>query len=544
MPLIYVLLLAVGLIRLLAFLPFIRSGVIGGLANLLAYVGLHWVASLQVYMTDYMRSSAMRQRFERELAHFMDDPDCQRVVVIAHSMGTVIAYEGLATASASATAGDSRDSTTAEGDDKPITFICLGQALRRMWLVERSDAHRLRRALPPSVDRWVNFWARYDPVPAGPLGPRALAQLGPWPDPDAPDPSPEIVATLKGCKNRAVTNADSLFTDHTTYWRNLEQVVGPIAHELVVGHQALEATVQEVLDLQASSDAVLVRRWDVAWRNLVALGAGAIAALSLLYLNVDLGLNLGGKVYGFLGSSSFFRLVVGTVTGGFCSVGGDGSIVCGGVNAGLNQWLQAIETSSSPTLDPLSTLLRLITAVAISVVTPPFVDYLLTAAVVLASATICMLGVGRLFAVPAPFAFSPMPRMRQGSKAIAWALWFVGVACLAFYNLLLNGGAVVFFYFAGSALSVVSWFAALGITIRGRRWGWAIGMVVGAFLLSAGCYVLFIGLGATPPTSVPIQLPDRIPGAVALGPFVTTAVYLVFGPSAPRVPRSRVHATE
>src|SRR5262249_21641056 len=178
--------------------------------------------------------------------------------------------------------------------DKPITFVCLAQALRRMWLLEGTDPGRLRGVLPDRV-RWLHFWARYDPVCAGPLTGRSLPQ----PDEGEADtvsvvaaggvggvagvsamgsvsgvgdraggaaagmgasaptaqtaesggsgaggaggagggPTSGVVATpsrlqadealaesLDRCINVPVVNQDNLFTDHTTYWQNMEQV--------------------------------------------------------------------------------------------------------------------------------------------------------------------------------------------------------------------------------------------------------------------------------------------------------------------------------
>src|SRR5262249_39677192 len=147
----------------------------------ISYVMLHWVASMQVYLLEYGRSSAMRQRFEREVATLLADPQCQRIVVLAHSMGTVISYEGLTTLLAQpAEQAETGTGGREEGSQpKPITYICLAQALRRVWLLARTDPERLRGVLPAHV-RWLHFWARYDPVAIGPLDPAALPAPEPW----------------------------------------------------------------------------------------------------------------------------------------------------------------------------------------------------------------------------------------------------------------------------------------------------------------------------------------------------------------------------
>src|SRR5262249_29141342 len=179
----------------------------------------HWVASMQVYLLDYGRSSAMRQRFERELAPLLADPQCERIVVLAHSMGTVISYEGLTTLLAQT---QWQDAATR----KPITYICLAQALRRVWLLARTDPERLRGVLPLGV-RWLHFWARYDPVAVGPLDPRAV----PHPEPTAPARAQSayaaLCARLAHCEDVDVVNTGSIFPDHTTHWQDGGTGVAP-----------------------------------------------------------------------------------------------------------------------------------------------------------------------------------------------------------------------------------------------------------------------------------------------------------------------------
>ncbi len=268
-PAITLLLLVMGVVQVLALVPFLRPAIVAGFNAITDTIMLHWVAEVQVYLLDYTRSSAIRQRFERELDAFLRDPACERVVVLAESMGTVIAYEGLTTILAQP------DLPNAE---KPITFICLGAALRRVWLLADADPHRLHGVMPAHV-RWLNFWARYDPIPAGPLSPSSLPALDEWDDPDVPNPYPAMCASLEHCENIDVVNTDSTLADHTSYWDNLEQVVGPIARELVAGHPALERAVQAHL---ATEDDVRRRRGRIAIRATVAILGGLAAGVGFL----------------------------------------------------------------------------------------------------------------------------------------------------------------------------------------------------------------------------------------------------------------------
>lgn len=272
MPLIFVLLALIAVVRFLAVIPglgrFAQGG--AGLANL---VLLHWISSMQAYLLDYVRASSMRQRFEHEFLPFLADPQCERIVVVAYSMGTVISYEALTTL---------LNLPEYRNQPKPITYICLAQALGRIWRLARTDPHRIRLPLPPYV-RWIHFWARYDPIVAGALDGRALPTARDWSDPEEPSPDGAVRASLARCENRVVVNRDSLLFDHTTYWENLEQVVGPVARELVTGHAALEALVEEHL---ASDGEVLRRRVRVAWRMGLAMVLGVIAGVATVVLAV------------------------------------------------------------------------------------------------------------------------------------------------------------------------------------------------------------------------------------------------------------------
>lgn len=169
-PLLMAMLVLLSLLRVLSFIGIVRSALIASFSALSGYVMLHWIASTQVYMRDYALAATMRQRFEREVTAFLRDERCDRVVVIAHSMGTVIAYEGLTTL---------LGQSDLPGAEKPLAFICLAQALRRVWLLPGIDTRRLHGVLPERV-RWIHYWAPYDLVAVGPLEPRTLPTLKRW----------------------------------------------------------------------------------------------------------------------------------------------------------------------------------------------------------------------------------------------------------------------------------------------------------------------------------------------------------------------------
>jgi len=81
-PLIALLLIVMGVVRILALVPFFRPAIIGGFTALTNTIMLHWVAEIRVYLLDYTRSSAVRQRFEREVDTFLRDKLCERIIVI------------------------------------------------------------------------------------------------------------------------------------------------------------------------------------------------------------------------------------------------------------------------------------------------------------------------------------------------------------------------------------------------------------------------------------------------------------------------------
>jgi len=425
-PALYFLLLLLSPLRLLARIPAIRPTLVSGINSFMGVVSLHWIAPLQIYLLDYTRSASIRQRFEREVQHFLQDEQCNRVVVIAHSMGTVIAYEGLATCLTTPGAQSSQVM-------KPVTFLCLGAALRRMWLLTGTDQHRLRRVLPLSV-RWLHFWARFDPIAAGPLTESALPRLAHWDDPEVPDPHDAICATLDRCQNLMVANSDSLLSDHTTYWRNLEQVVGPIAQELVAGSPALEQVVATHL---APADAVLLRRWRVAWRSLVALLGGLVAGIGTVELDTRFHLGIGSAIHRFFASGQAENLLIQQATGGHCDTNG-----C----------VATLPIAYPPTLVPANPNPLDVLGAALADVghalgfalayTSLHLDALLTVLVALVVGSAFVLLVGNLVAMPTPLDFSSAPPL-QRSTGGTFVLAVASLVCLFSSYLIVVHGAVL-----------------------------------------------------------------------------------------------------
>ena len=209
-PVVLLLLVVLTLLRPLGAIPFLKGTIIDGFTSVMNYIMLHWVSEMHVYLLDYTRSSTIRERFKNEFVTFFEDPNCQRVVVIAHSWGTVVAYEGLT---------DILTSPQGARTTKDVTFVCLAAALRRGWLLREADPHRLHGVLPDHVE-WLHFFARYDPVAAGPLTSNSLPPFH-WSDRLQPSPATKLKNRLGKCKNYLVVNSDSIYTDHDGYWENI-----------------------------------------------------------------------------------------------------------------------------------------------------------------------------------------------------------------------------------------------------------------------------------------------------------------------------------
>jgi hypothetical protein len=374
MPLLALLLQIVGVVRLLAPLPGF-STLLKGFEVLVDAVSLHWIASMQVYLLDYTRSTSLRQRFEREFTYFLRDPNCARIVVLAHSMGTVVAYEGLTSALAAANPADA---------SKPITYVCLAQALRRIWMLARTDPHRLRGVLPSNV-RWLHFWARYDPVAAGDLKPTALPRLRDWTDLVVPNPDDQIRASLARCENYRVVNQDSIFFDHTSYWQNLDEVVARIARVLVTGHPELEQLMESH---SPTVDDVLKRRWQIAWRATLAILSGIAVGVVALYFGLP-DARLGHAI------GSFVKTVLGLIT------------PWGVFLAQLGETMSRAQFGQ----DLGQTLVAALYAIANEL--PPATDLVLTLIVTLILIAFTVLIFSRIVAPPSPFVFKgPAERVR------------------------------------------------------------------------------------------------------------------------------------
>ncbi|MBM2811874.1 MAG: hypothetical protein HW416_2633 [Chloroflexi bacterium] len=180
------------------------------------------VAQFQLFLDDEVQAANIRGRLERTLEWLIDERGCEELYIVAHSEGAVVAFDTLCNSASPAIASVRK-------------LFTLGAGLNKCWLVQPEEP-RLRRTLPPHV-HWLDFWASYDFIPAGPLSPPLGAAI--W------KPSPAVTDMVLGPEPRdpkvtigptppssQVTHRMEIADDHGGYWTNDEQVLIRIAQEV------------------------------------------------------------------------------------------------------------------------------------------------------------------------------------------------------------------------------------------------------------------------------------------------------------------------
>lgn len=165
------------------------------------YLLTAYIGDVVAYLEDPIAAGAIRQEFRSALRSLADR--CDDIYVLGHSWGAVVAYDALC----------QRDESQ-DGLARVRKLITVGAGLNRA----RRLSPALRRARLPAGVRWVDIFARYDIVPAGP-------------------------ARHDGCTgdrrcpvgHRLVSNHDSVLADHVTYWENVEEVLAQLADEIEDG---------------------------------------------------------------------------------------------------------------------------------------------------------------------------------------------------------------------------------------------------------------------------------------------------------------------
>ncbi len=184
------------------------------------------LGDMWTYLRKPWEASQIRTRFETRFREVVgeiqaDKAQIDALVIIGHSMGTVVAFEALT---------GHRISELIEsnfgGESKPkLLFVSVGSALNLAWDVsDIEDRGRFFRAVSPALE-WLNVWASSDPVPRGDLR------------------IPGVVEAMPArYDSLAVVNQMDMFSDHTSYWNNAEQVMAPILDRATLGrhHELLQ----------------------------------------------------------------------------------------------------------------------------------------------------------------------------------------------------------------------------------------------------------------------------------------------------------------
>jgi hypothetical protein len=262
-----------------------------------------WFGDLPVLLDEPIQAANVRARLARSIKRLLDD-GCDAIVIVAHSGGALVSFETLL--------------DPAYKDLQVDKLVTLGQGLGLAWRLaglddvpEITPRHRLVGNLArvrPDL-RWVDFWASYDPAPAGPLPihegrgiSAAAAQAGiptvvdtgtgedtwlmqaPVTLPgEAPHTPPRDTILIE---SRPLTNEMNVLTDHGAYWANPEGFLIPLVRHLDMA-KGDAATSRFYQDRTDRTRRILWRRQRVstlaAWGWLSSVAAIA-TALGLLVL--------------------------------------------------------------------------------------------------------------------------------------------------------------------------------------------------------------------------------------------------------------------
>ena len=258
---------------------------IGALQNAAFVRGLEfflvdWFGDVRVLLTDRAQAANIRNRVALSI-RALHDYDCDRVVILAHSGGSIVSYMTL-----------TDPSLFGDPNLRVDRLITHGQALSLAWRLghatdpwaadQQEDrlyaGDRLRRSLVEVIatDRkaldWHDFWATHDPAPAGGFG-----------------STDDDVSTPEDCHGTTtrVFNRMSLRGDHGGYWDNDEEFVLPVVRLIERQDQMTPTRFFPVEPAQsrAGHREDRVRQLSFAW---LAVMITAIAAIPLSIVDARL----------------------------------------------------------------------------------------------------------------------------------------------------------------------------------------------------------------------------------------------------------------
>jgi hypothetical protein len=183
----------------------------------------------RIFVDDELQAANIRRRVGDAALALMQHAQCDELTIVAHSEGCVVSL-GMLT--------DPAFADVAQRTRKLLTF---GAGLNKTWLVKPT----LERLFGPLIGDtlWTDFWASYDPVPAGRLDPtrRKLAGGAACQMTDVYQPTGDALSAVGAGKppvNEQVTNGMNVVTDHGGYFANDEQVLLRLAAEISADRHA------------------------------------------------------------------------------------------------------------------------------------------------------------------------------------------------------------------------------------------------------------------------------------------------------------------
>ena len=155
------------------------------------------IGDFYTFLHDDVQALHIRSAVAYAIDYLVTKEECDRIVVMAHSQGAVVAFDALSAEKIAHIGAVS-------------TLVTVGGALNNAFLLRSKRSTRLERELPPHI-RWLDVWADYDPVSGGPLVRRGHPVS--WED-------------------LHVLNELNVITDHGNYFTNREEFLSRLAQEI------------------------------------------------------------------------------------------------------------------------------------------------------------------------------------------------------------------------------------------------------------------------------------------------------------------------
>ena len=155
------------------------------------------IGDFYTFLHDDVQALHIRSAVAYAIDYLVTKEECERIVVMAHSQGSVVAFDALSSEKIAHIGAVS-------------TLVTVGGALNNAFLLKSKRSTRLERELPPHI-RWLDVWSDYDPVSGGRLVRRGHPVR--WED-------------------LHVLNELNVITDHGGYFTNREEFLSRLAQEI------------------------------------------------------------------------------------------------------------------------------------------------------------------------------------------------------------------------------------------------------------------------------------------------------------------------